>query len=297
MQRGLGPRSSAISAAAADVAFFFKQWGGRTSKAGGNSLDGRQWRRIPTVRHRLISCAGQGSGALRELYRAEPRQARDPDEISARLTQCPAATGSTRFTTSTVSRVPEPMPAADEGRRYMRWISSQSRRSPPRRSFVERDPKLCEQLSTALQQTPRYELSGIRPVLYAGDFSDHVDGTPAPSGFSPSFGAWACSRSSIRADSKASTWTTSARVLDRPFSECLVFLNYDGLPRWIGGVRAKTHGRENLRRFFGSEETAAIALACLDARQPSRESRLLDTYLGRAAQATYEGRSSCCPFA
>ncbi|MEW1632243.1 DUF5131 family protein [Streptomyces sp. NPDC089173] len=28
---------------AADVAFFFKQWGGRTPKAGGRLLDGRTW--------------------------------------------------------------------------------------------------------------------------------------------------------------------------------------------------------------------------------------------------------------
>lgn len=34
---------------AADVAFFFKQWGGATSKAGGNRLDGRQWQEYPHV--------------------------------------------------------------------------------------------------------------------------------------------------------------------------------------------------------------------------------------------------------
>jgi protein gp37 len=32
---------------AADVAFFFKQWGGRTSKAGGDRLDGRRWQEYP----------------------------------------------------------------------------------------------------------------------------------------------------------------------------------------------------------------------------------------------------------
>jgi protein gp37 len=31
----------------AEVAFFFKQWGGRTSKAGGRNLDGRQWSEMP----------------------------------------------------------------------------------------------------------------------------------------------------------------------------------------------------------------------------------------------------------
>jgi protein gp37 len=32
---------------AANVAFFFKQWGGRTPKAGGRSLDGRTWDEMP----------------------------------------------------------------------------------------------------------------------------------------------------------------------------------------------------------------------------------------------------------
>lgn len=34
------------------VAFFFKQWGGRTSKAGGRLLDGRTYDEWPTVRDR-----------------------------------------------------------------------------------------------------------------------------------------------------------------------------------------------------------------------------------------------------
>lgn len=33
---------------AADVAFFHKQWGGRTPKAGGRELDGRTWDELPT---------------------------------------------------------------------------------------------------------------------------------------------------------------------------------------------------------------------------------------------------------
>src|SRR5438132_97692 len=34
---------------AAGVAFFFKQWGGRTPKAGGRVLDGRTWDEFPNV--------------------------------------------------------------------------------------------------------------------------------------------------------------------------------------------------------------------------------------------------------
>lgn len=36
--------------AAAGVAFFFKQWGGRTPKTGGRELDGRLWDEMPVVR-------------------------------------------------------------------------------------------------------------------------------------------------------------------------------------------------------------------------------------------------------
>jgi protein gp37 len=33
---------------AAGVSFFFKQWGGRTSKSGGRELDGRTWNEMPS---------------------------------------------------------------------------------------------------------------------------------------------------------------------------------------------------------------------------------------------------------
>lgn len=34
----------------AGIAFFFKQWGGRTSKSGGRVLDGREWSQMPPMR-------------------------------------------------------------------------------------------------------------------------------------------------------------------------------------------------------------------------------------------------------
>jgi len=42
-------RSIRDQCAAQGVAFFFKQWGGRTSKAGGNRLDGRRWLQYPRL--------------------------------------------------------------------------------------------------------------------------------------------------------------------------------------------------------------------------------------------------------
>lgn len=48
------------SAKAARVAFFFKQWGGRTSKANGRELDGRTWDELPKSHPR-----SDAEGALR----------------------------------------------------------------------------------------------------------------------------------------------------------------------------------------------------------------------------------------
>lgn len=47
--------------AAADVAFFFKQWGGRTPKAGGRDLEGRTWDEMPRSRQPHHAAQGQAA--------------------------------------------------------------------------------------------------------------------------------------------------------------------------------------------------------------------------------------------
>ncbi len=42
---------------AADVAFFFKQWGGIRPKSGGRTLDGREWSEFPGPAHRQLEMA------------------------------------------------------------------------------------------------------------------------------------------------------------------------------------------------------------------------------------------------
>jgi protein gp37 len=44
----------------ADVAFFFKQWGGRTPKAGGRELDGRTWDQMPVPDPDRVAVASCG---------------------------------------------------------------------------------------------------------------------------------------------------------------------------------------------------------------------------------------------
>jgi protein gp37 len=49
---------------AADVAFFFKQWGGRTPKAGGRVLDGQIWDEVPTLSAERNAVGGSAARAI-----------------------------------------------------------------------------------------------------------------------------------------------------------------------------------------------------------------------------------------
>jgi len=56
------------------TAFFFKQWGGRTPKAHGRTLDGRTWDEMPSVGRRLLG-EDPDLGALDGSFNAIPRDA------------------------------------------------------------------------------------------------------------------------------------------------------------------------------------------------------------------------------
>ncbi len=81
----------------AGVAFFFKQWGGLTPKAGGRLLDGRTWDQVPGATKERRHSASEVKG-LREKGRSPrsaspeaglPHQASDPFQVSARLAKGP----------------------------------------------------------------------------------------------------------------------------------------------------------------------------------------------------------------
>ena len=55
-------RSVRDDCAASGVPFFFKQWGGRTPKAGGRELDGRSWNELPAFSSSEAAGATQGAG-------------------------------------------------------------------------------------------------------------------------------------------------------------------------------------------------------------------------------------------
>ena len=58
-----------------DVAFFFKQWGGRTPKAGGNTLDGQQWQDYPIIENYKVQ------GTTLQAVGAPKYDSREPMEV------------------------------------------------------------------------------------------------------------------------------------------------------------------------------------------------------------------------
>jgi protein gp37 len=68
------------------VAFFFKQWGGRTPKAGGRELDRREWSQLPVTE---VSSVRAKTGGRRSsqvgVHRAHSREARDSQAVPGRL--------------------------------------------------------------------------------------------------------------------------------------------------------------------------------------------------------------------
>jgi protein gp37 len=68
------------------VAFFFKQWGGRTPKAGGRELDGQEWSQLPLTEVSSVRAKASGRRSAEVgIQRAHPRQARDPQAVPRRL--------------------------------------------------------------------------------------------------------------------------------------------------------------------------------------------------------------------
>lgn len=51
----------------ASVPFFFKQWGGRTPKAGGRELEGRTWDQMPAITEEVVARRKRASGRQRQL--------------------------------------------------------------------------------------------------------------------------------------------------------------------------------------------------------------------------------------
>jgi three-Cys-motif partner protein len=86
------------------------------------------------------------------------------------------------------------------------------------------------------------------------------------------------------------------KVLQRPYGECLVFCNYDGMVRWLGAVASGASDGEGLRDFLGDDETLKRAVDLVQATKnpKEKETGLLGIFL--SACRTHSGASHLLPF-
>lgn len=70
-------------------------------------------------------------------------------------------------------------------------------------------------------------------------------------------------------------------LLNRPYGECLLFWNYDGINRWLGGVAKGEHERMGLVELFGADEAVDQALKFYGSVAPTadKEKEILQLFM------------------
>jgi three-Cys-motif partner protein len=156
---------------------------------------------------------------------------------------------------------------------------------------IEKDAKLFESLKETLNACPRSAKLVQDPILRLGEFTDHID-TALNADIYSQYRKVATFAFIDPCGASGVLMNDIEKVLARPFSECLLFWNYDGIKRWLGGLSAGTHPGEGLAKLFGSAEYVREAQALVASGDPGegQEKGLLRLFLkalnGRRAKFT-----------
>jgi three-Cys-motif partner protein len=155
-------------------------------------------------------------------------------------------------------------------------LSNQPR--PASASFIEKDTELFSRLRQAVNGHPPAKKLLDVPLIEPGAFSDWV-GTILARPIYTWYNKVAtfafvdpCGVSGLRMQDLAA-------VLSRPYGECLVFWNYDGINRWLGGVRKGEHSRAGLVDLFGSDVLVDQALSLFDGTRTDKETGILELFI------------------
>lgn len=163
-------------------------------------------------------------------------------------------------------------------------------------SFIEEDPQLFPKLEQAISQHP--SVTGHKlfdePFIKQGEFKDWVESTlkrPIYSRFSK-VATFAfvdpCGVRGVR-------MSDLSLLLSRQYSECLLFWNYDGINRWLGGVAKREHPRSGLDELFGDPDLVDEALLHFDrsASSAEKEQKILRLFIGGLKKS---GKQFVLPF-
>jgi three-Cys-motif partner protein len=146
-------------------------------------------------------------------------------------------------------------------------------------SLVEIDPLLFAELQSEVAASSSAKLLFEAPRVLLGEFANHIQDVLSRAIYSRSrIATFAfvdpCGVQGVR-------MADLHRLLSQPFGECLLFWNYDGINRILGGIRAGTVPPTKLNDLFGEDtyiaEALAIAAGSYDA--PGRERALRDLFI------------------
>jgi len=138
-------------------------------------------------------------------------------------------------------------------------------------SLVEDRRDYFEELQDVLQNNQHTRKLLDAPFIQQGKFSDYVDEILArpiykkPGNIATFAFVDPCGVDGVR-------MRDMMRILSGEFSELLLFFNYDGVNRLIGGAEKGTHDSRILAELYGSEEAVKVLLAQL-ANKPKPEDR------------------------
>ena len=162
-------------------------------------------------------------------------------------------------------------------------------------SLVESDAQMFAELRKVMAACNRPARMLDDPLVARGQFSEHLNQILSRQIYSsaPNTATFAfldpCRASGYGVEEVRG-------ILERQFGECLIFWNYDGVNRWLGGLAAQQHSAAGLGKMFGSQEAldAALDIQSSTKAPPEKERELLGHFL--QSLHSYSGAKYLIPF-
>lgn len=158
----------------------------------------------------------------------------------------------------------------------LQLLSQQKR--PFAASLVENDPALHAQLASEVNQHPTVDHQVEQPYVLRGRFEDFISEILAR----PIYRRYQRVATFAFVDPCGVTGVRMSdlvRLLSLPYGECLLFWNYDGINRWLGGILAGSHDRASLAELLGSVDNVEEALRIFQTGGLHKELQLRDLFI------------------
>lgn len=144
-------------------------------------------------------------------------------------------------------------------------------------SLIEAEADLAAELRAALAALPRLPQMIDEPRVEAGHFSEHLESVLSRSIYARHRNV---ATFAFLDPCRASGYGVEEirAILTKPFGECLVFWNYDGVIRWLGAIASEQARRTGMIKMLGSTDALESALSIHEsARIPAEKERDLLT--------------------